>query len=414
MTAYFWMIAFGLSFLLAYFSPLGLPLAIVLGGIINLWALRRVTALHGAQKLFVLTLFIYLLWLFVRSDFVIALTMGQDILSALKSAKWPFTHTVIISISALAWLLAIPSLSPDLGQKITKMMAIGLTFLVGIMLIEAITQGALSQFWRTNLVGTNRPDRILVWLSDANSVLLFLFWPLAYGLARLGRGWLAYLIGLAIIMIAIKADTDAQILALILSSLVFFLITSLIRQPKVSESLIGHGIGLGMAACVLIFPLILTVIFQNPASDSLIQSLPQSWEERMKIWEFTIEMAERKWLLGWGVESARHFDPFIPTHPHSMALQAWLELGLIGLVILSLLWYLAALSLARLKTPNWDQIPPLAYGLAGLSAFYTINFLSYGLWRSWLYSAALLMVIILVMLVRHGPDQPTQLENEES
>ena len=413
MTVISWTVVFSLSFLMAYFSPLGLPLAIIFGGLLNLWSFKHIGSLEMANKALILTLMMFLTWLIARSDLVFALIHGQNLMSAYKLSKHQFWPIIIISITATAWVLGVTSLKPEYGQKITQFMGIGLFAFISIMLIEAITQGGLSQFWRLNLINTNRPERVLVWLSDANTVFLFLFWPIAYWLTRLGRAFLAPLLGLVIIMISLKVDTNAQILALIISASIFFLITFLSAKTRLDESTIGHGLGLLMAAFVLLFPIGLTVFFMNPASDVLIKTLPQSWEHRMQIWEFTLQMAEKKWLYGWGLESARLFDPYIPTHPHSMALHALLELGVIGLILLSLFWYLAALSIAKLKTPAWDQISPIAYGLAGLSAVYTINSLSYGLWRSWLYSSAILMVIILMMIVRYGPTEPKDEEYEQ-
>ena len=88
----------------------------------------------------------------------------------------------------------------------------------------------------------------------------------------------------------------------------------------------------------------------------------------------------------------------IPLHPHNAGLQVWLELGLVGALLLAGLAWVALRGLARL--PRIDQ----TLGLATFSCAFVIASVSYGLWQNqWV--ATLMMAAALFQVCRPG-DSP--------
>lgn len=68
-----------------------------------------------------------------------------------------------------------------------------------------------------------------------------------------------------------------------------------------------------------------------------------AWVARVQSWAFTSDLVGQKALLGWGPGAATTFEethllrgypiPYIDGHPHSAALQLWLEMGGVGVAL---------------------------------------------------------------------------------
>lgn len=68
-----------------------------------------------------------------------------------------------------------------------------------------------------------------------------------------------------------------------------------------------------------------------------------AWVARVQTWTFAADLAWQKPIEGWGFGAAATFEdtyqlrgysvPYIPGHPHSAALQLWLELGGVGVAL---------------------------------------------------------------------------------
>jgi O-antigen ligase len=170
-------------------------------------------------------------------------------------------------------------------------------------------------------------------------------------------------------------------------------------------------LGVGAVGATLVFPLLVMTL--KSQAGHVMATLPASWAQRFKIWSFTVERCLEKPWFGWGYESARQFDPMIPNHPHSMALQAWLELGIPGLFLLAAFWGLLfwhfkpqprgddheVHEISALDAPK-TQADIYPYLLAAASLYFVINSLSYGLWRSWLYALGAICAMLCIMVYK--------------
>jgi len=122
-------------------------------------------------------------------------------------------------------------------------------------------------------------------------------------------------------------------------------------------------------------------------------------------------------LHGWGLDTARSEQfsnqtveckfkdkttgdyypsvlPASPLHPHNAALQWWLELGLIGVLIASFL-----VMQIPWKLRNWGSKPKRATAFACFSTTTIVALISYGIWQNWWISTMWFAVTYGYMLL---------------
>ena len=135
----------------------------------------------------------------------------------------------------------------------------------------------------------------------------------------------------------------------------------------------------------------------SPIAQS-VPGLPNSFIHRLLIWDFTLDRIAERPLFGWGLDTSRaipggterrpvrfivpwsdrpitHSDQNLPLHPHNAALQVWLELGLMGvLVVMFAVWKFLR---TQLVLPGSG---PMAGYIICAMAIYSVAF---GLMQSW-------------------------------
>jgi len=107
-------------------------------------------------------------------------------------------------------------------------------------------------------------------------------------------------------------------------------------------------------------------------------------------------------MKGTGEEKKIYAEP-IPLHPHNAILQIWLELGLVGAILLTLL-LVGLLNLVKKVTQNhWEAAACYGVFTTGL----TISSLSYGIWQSWWLAGLMLSALFTATTI-----QTTQIHND--
>lgn len=175
---------------------------------------------------------------------------------------------------------------------------------------------------------------------------------------------------------------------------------------------VARAVGAGTAVVVLAAPWLVTAVL---AWQPNLERLPLSAAHRVITWEFSAaRIAERPWL-GWGGEASRSLPgaeapippevlarhglnaPFtreffrvtearmLQLHPHNMALQLWLELGLLGALLG------AALALAA----GWALGAHGAAGAGALAAGIVTAMTGYGVWQEWWIGLVLVVAAVL-------------------
>ncbi|MBD21912.1 MAG: hypothetical protein CMM37_12825 [Rhodospirillaceae bacterium] len=172
----------------------------------------------------------------------------------------------------------------------------------------------------------------------------------------------------------------------------------------------------------LLITLIFPLIFVSPFSKNVqcqIYEAKQSAMHRIMIYHFASNNILKKPLLGWGMDAARSipgggqkldtfkclksggmgFDLFLdgsnlPLHTHNAGIQIWLELGLIGAIIL-IISVFSFIKKMRIELDNADSQAALASTFVCCCLIYNISF---GIWQSWLMFAMILVGSVLLML----------------
>ncbi|HEX5007943.1 MAG TPA: O-antigen ligase family protein [Hyphomonadaceae bacterium] len=171
-------------------------------------------------------------------------------------------------------------------------------------------------------------------------------------------------------------------------------------------------IGLGIAIFVMTAPFTFGIL--SSGSDPATVSNSIDW--RLAIWKRVIEVIQENPMTGHGLGAFRTMDEIIPSgefagrlltpnHPHNMALQIWVELGVFGAAIFSLMIILVSF---RLPEPGKLGVPGfLAAALAG--QFVAIS-LSFDLWNDWLWACAGILATLFVVMARTEADDDPQPE----
>ena len=357
----------------AWVWPLGFTALVSMVGLLCLPAIR----LSARSAPLLIVLLLALAWAALSS-----LWSPHKAAAIEDSVALKLGFQLVLYISA--WMAARRA-DPVLGGLALRVLAWSLAACGAVMLIEALTGGAIYQTLRTLLHDPIRPDLARKNLAQGSFVVALL-WPVAAaGGARGGAPvWLGLVMAGGSAFLAQLFLSDAPVLAVGLVLLVGGLVSV---WPKTAPKVLG----LGAAGLVLTMPLLILAV----RALGLGQHLTESWEERVAYWSYAMDrIAEHPWR-GWGLDASRAFSPHIQLHPHNGALQVWLELGALGACALALTWAFAFRSLAR------DERSLLAAAAAGSAAVYLFfGLVSFGLWQEWWLSLAALVAMIVALAER--------------
>lgn len=285
---------------------------------------------------------------------------------------------------------------PVLRRRALAVFAWGLAAVGAIMVVEALTGGAIYQAIRTAIGDPARPDLARKNLAQA-SFGLALLWPVAAaGGVRAGQPWwLAAPMALGAGLLALLFLSDAPVLAVGLSLFVGVAVLNLPRSgPK--------ALALAAAAFVLLTPAMLL------GARSLIRALqltvtpPDSWLQRLGYWSHALDAIAWHPIRGWGLDASRAFSPAIQLHPHNGALQLWLELGVPGAVCAALFW---AFLLRRLSRDRPDLAAAAA--CASAAAYLLFGAVNFGLWQEWWLALGALACVIVGLTGAENPAPST-------
>lgn len=155
--------------------------------------------------------------------------------------------------------------------------------------------------------------------------------------------------------------------------------------------LTGRLVALGwIAACVAVLPAALIVHRLDLHNASWLEP---STRHRIIIWNYTAEQVLKAPWLGVGARTTYTLGPqleqtletphdeqfrrTLSTHSHSVFLQTWFELGLVGVTLLTLL------GLALLQAVRGLAVPMQRYAYATFASAAIMAASSYGMWQIW-------------------------------
>jgi len=163
-------------------------------------------------------------------------------------------------------------------------------------------------------------------------------------------------------------------------------------------------------AFVLVIPLA-TAAYKAELHTS--EHLPPSAQARVTLWAYTADQVPKAPILGIGGSSTRKIDQSpenrrfewrkkfkthgfgwrAGSHAHNAFLQAWYELGAVGVVLFMTAGSAIVLSLGRL--PQATQ----RFALAQVAAFFAIAAFAWGMWQGWLMALTGLAALYVALAV---------------
>ena len=231
------------------------------------------------------------------------------------------------------------------------------------------------------------------------TILILCLGPvMALMMQRIKKGWIVALLYVFALLWAAKLSGLA--VGILSSLIVLFALIVSIFMPLLTLK-IGIGFAIGS---ILFAPLIGWMSRSLP--HSIVDSLPLSWEHRVAMWEFT---AARIWeapLWGHGFDAVRTFDDtmtlgraenwrIVSLHPHNAGLHIWVETGLIGAVLASILIFFIGQNLIKIAKVS----SAFAMGSTGLIFAATIvSSVTYGVWQDWWWASIIFAGAMLNLL----------------
>jgi exopolysaccharide production protein ExoQ len=336
-----------------------------------------------------------------------ALSLRPSLLRQVVEKRPP----VVLLLSAVMALAVLSSAwsadpaAPVQALKVGVLVLLGLTFAAAAVASPRMTQAggvaacavlaillAIEALWGLPLNRAAQPEvdpgELLRNVSRGASLLMALTWGAAAALiAHGGRTWIR--LGLLVLaaggFIAFQFGQFANTLAFAAGLLVF---AAAFVAPRPVLGLTLAGLTLWLIAAPFLTPLLLS---------GLTIELPYSWNARVEIWSYVIERIwERPWI-GHGLDAARMHHPPVPVHPHSVSLQIWFELGVVGVALTAALMIAGARQLLRAVGHNRAAAAAACGTLVSLGL---IANLSFNLWAEWWLAAMFIAAALVGSLAR--------------
>lgn len=157
-------------------------------------------------------------------------------------------------------------------------------------------------------------------------------------------------------------------------------------------------------------PFIISILFDLLIDEG--QSIPWLKDayagSRVEIWDFVLRYAMQSPLTGFGMEATRYVTDFQTLqlnhkdntilHPHNFSLQIWMEFGIIGVAIVSILF---AFLLNHMRSA---PISASRYAIASFLSVLSVAAMGYGIWQSW-WIGELIFIASLCALITNFAEE---------
>ncbi|MFV9903731.1 MAG: O-antigen ligase family protein [Rickettsiales endosymbiont of Dermacentor nuttalli] len=199
--------------------------------------------------------------------------------------------------------------------------------------------------------------------------------------------------GLLIVVTILNYSTHNMFAALVSVLAALFAMGMGMIMKRIAIKIIMFSIILFLIYTPVIFTLVLQCEY---VVNNIIPILPQNWFERVYMWNNALILMQERPFLGWGINASealnkivnQHQD-IIQLHPHNSFIQIWLETGVVGVSVISIILYQMYLKFSMIS--NTKQISVM---LGMVSAFFVFAMLSFGMWQTWWLSALWISVIM--------------------
>lgn len=290
------------------------------------------------------------------------------------------------------------NVSVEVKGKISRAVALGASAALVIIIISYF----VIHVYGTTFTIIKRSDKLSV-LSPGLIVLSIIFMPTILYFFKNKKIIYGAVFAIGMLSVSFAISSLASILILLSASAVVIVFW---RVPIVMAKMLSVGLVLFTVLSPLTMPLLLDRIAVNLNDRQMLadgfdpDGNSGSIVHRYSIWRFATDMSLQRPFQGWGFHMSRHLPggdtlighgkELMPLHPHNMILQVWVELGIPGIVLLTILVWL----LMRRRMPHTNKrLENLAWSGTGLSIFIAGN-VSFGAWQSWWISSIVFCVAV--------------------
>jgi len=396
-----WPSVFGLLGPLAYFSVYALWLPIILILLLKFSTIITTMRSEGLKNLK------HCLLYFVLPIFG-ALSASWAIVP-LDAVSTSMKFFVYIFMAILLGMI-VRNANDNEKQKIFMSAAVGFLLAFPFALLDVLLVGAISSPFKD----WHAPDVY----NRGTAITACLLFPITVGLYRHNYRKFSIVFGLISLAIIFGLYMESAQLAVLVAVITFCFVK---WQTKLFWVFVAVPLLVTLA-----FPL----FFVSPFSKSVqcrIYEIKHSAIHRIMIYQFASSKIIQKPLFGWGMDASRSmpegtrkletvkcvnsagskFNLYLdgtnmPLHPHNAGIQIWLELGLVGSILLfgSVLLLIKRIKCRLVKA---EEHAVLASTFTCCCLIYNISF---GIWQSWLMFAMILIVSTILLLCSDQEKDP--------
>jgi O-antigen ligase len=242
----------------------------------------------------------------------------------------------------------------------------------------------------------NKPYGVLAMIAPA---LLMPLWYMGGW-----RRWVVLGVALVLAMVILPSHGQAAVLSLLVCALAAVMPVRSRRFWKVVRVTTVVAI-LGLPSLMpFLFTTYAAGLKENPLTSKAAMA------ERLEIWAAMSERMNERPFLGYGYEAARvvpmplqgvYFPDPLVAHPHNLVMQAWLEAGLVGALVMAVVFVLLWRRIEREKDRRIRRLYFMS--VCGVVAFALVG---WNMWQTW-WVATLFLVIMLTrfsgrIIANHG------------
>ena len=275
-------------------------------------------------------------------------------------------------------------------------------FFVALFATELFTGGSLSRLvvslWNLLTPWDSGPTRVSQLLLQSSAALAVFAWPCMLAIRRRNSTRTAVLFGIAVGGLLLIQNMQASLVAFA-GGMAVYAVVYKFRRRGIAAFLVGLAV-VNLALVLIAFEFV--SVDQGEGVSIVVTG---STKERLYILDYVYEKIAQYPLSGWGFDGSRAIGqdtrgPFsnnrsIPLHPHNLWAQTWLELGLIGVVLVISL----VVSISMRLAAGGRGRAVAAAAAATVASYLLIGNISYGMWQNWWLAIAWLNAGFLAVIV---------------
>ena len=325
---------------------------------------------------------------------------------------------IAVFVAGIVLVRAGLSLDQEGAATLERFLIIGVLVALLLAVFELLTGAWISLNLRA-LVGdpaemTGEASKLL--LNNGITVLTLLTWPAVCLTTRDGRVAVTILLAGLLIAAVYLAEADVGVTAVAIGGGAV-LASRLMRRwvPALVPTLV--------VLATVAAPLLMISFSPLQRHVDEFPKLSGSAYHRLLIWDATSDLIQNRPLLGHGFDASRalgaKFDPSVvelnrrgemvyrasahplPLHPHNMALQIWLELGLVGLLYFSGLVAALVISVWRMTATPIARDLFLGMLVSGT----VVAFIAYGAWQNWWQSTLWICAMAMAFSLKRSSEK---------